>query len=233
MPQVKSAIRSAAQVARSGTVLPLDLAFRLYGGTDKWLHGYCGPYRRHLGSRRMQRNRILEIGVGGHERAESGGDSLRVWRDCFPFSKIVGLDLHEKNIHLGSRVTIVQGDQANEADLGRIVEVLGGPPNIVIDDGSHLVDHARISFAVLFPQMPPGSLYIVEDLQTSYSERWGGGIPAPDATAIGFSKDLIDAVQVQDPTFDRRPQYGPKPSHWVDDVGAIHVYPGIVFIQKT
>ena len=81
--------------------------------------------------------------------------------------------------------------------------------------------------------MPPGSIYVIEDLQTAYSEPWGGGIPAPDATAIGFAKDLIDAVQVQDPTFDRRPQDGPKPSHWIDDVGAIHGYPGIVFIQKT
>ena len=137
MPKVKSGIRLAAPVARSGTVLPLDLAFRLYGGTDKWLYGYCGPYRHHVGSRRRHRNLILEIGVGGYDRAESGGGSLRVWRDCFPLSKIVGLDLHEKNVDLGSRVTVVQGDQANEADLMRVVGVLGGPPNIVIDDGSH------------------------------------------------------------------------------------------------
>ena len=175
----------------------------------------------------------MEIGVGGYDQAEVGGGSLRVWRDCFPFSRIVGLDLHEKNVDLGSRVTVVQGDQANETDLTRVIEVLGGPPNIVIDDGSHLVDHAIVSFSILFPQMPSDSIYIVEDLQTSYSENWGGGIPAPDATAVGFAKGLVDAVQVQDPTFDRRPQDGPRPTHWADGVGAIHVYPGIVFIQKV
>jgi hypothetical protein len=225
-------IRSAARSARVGALLPLDQAIRLYGGSDKWLHGYCGAYRNHLSSKRLHRNRILEIGVGGYEDREMGGGSLRAWRDCFPFSRIVGLDLHEKSFNLGPRVTVVQGDQESKADLDHCVDVLGGPPNIVIDDGSHLVDHAIASFSILFPQMPPGSIYVVEDLQTSYSENWGGGIPAPETTAIGLARDLVDAVQVQDPTFDRRPQDGPKPPHWASDVGAVHVYPGICFIEK-
>jgi hypothetical protein len=232
-PHPKTRIRSIAGLARIGALLPLDQAFRLYGGSDKWLHRYSGPYRRHLGSKRLHQNRILEIGVGGYEDREMGGGSLRVWRDCFPLSRIVGLDLHEKNVDLGARVTVVQGDQASANDLNHVVEVLGGPPNIVIDDGSHLVDHAIASFSILFPPMPSGSIYVVEYLQTSYSQNWGGGIPAPETTAIGLARDLVDAIQVQDPTFDRRPQDGPKPSHWAADVGAVRIYPGIFFIEKA
>jgi hypothetical protein len=142
------------------------------------------------------------------------------------------MDLHDKVVDLGPRVSIVRGDQSNHDDLAQVVSVLGGPPDIVIDDGSHLADHAIASFSYLFPLMPSGGIYVVEDLQTSYSENWGGAIPSPDNTAVGLARDLVDAVQVQDPTFERRPQDGPPPTHWAADVGTLHVYPGIFFIEK-
>ena len=53
MLSTKSRLRSASRITRSGTVLPLDRAFRVYGGSDKWLHGYGLPYRHHLGDRRF------------------------------------------------------------------------------------------------------------------------------------------------------------------------------------
>lgn len=228
----KRMLRAMARFSRAGALLPLDQTFRLYGETDKWVHGYSRPYRRHIGHLRRDVNHILEIGVGGYENALKGGGSLRVWRDCFPRSTVVGLDLAVKSVQLGDRVTIVQGDQANESDLEHAVETLGGPPNIVIDDGSHFAGHAIASFRYLFPRMPLGAVYIIEDLQTSYSENWGGSIPPSEDTAIGHIRDLVDAVQVQDPSFDRRPQDGPKPTHWASGVGSMHLYPGIVFIEK-
>ena len=229
---LKRCARSAGLATRAASILPLGKAIRLYGGTDKLLHGYCAAYERHFAGRRFHRNRVLEIGVGGYEKKKEGGGSLRVWRDHFPFSKIVGFDLHEKEFDLGARVSFVQGDQSSVADLQKVLGVLGGPPNIVIDDGSHLVGHARTSFSFLFPLMPSGSIYVVEDLQTSYSELWGGGIVASADTAVGLARDLVDAVQLQDNTFERRPQYGPKPTHWASNVGSLHVYPGIFFVEK-
>jgi hypothetical protein len=212
-------------------LLPLGATIRAYGGTDKRLHGYTTYYARHLRGLRYKHNRILEVGVGGYENRRPGG-SLRVWRDYFPRSTVVGLDLHRKDIELGDRVRFVQGNQADAADLARTVDALGGPPNIVIDDGSHLAGHAEASFQYLFPLMPPRSLYVIEDLHTSYWEGWGGGLPAPDSTAVGLTRRLVDEVQARDEMFERKRDRA-RPVQELDSVGSLHVYPGIAFIEKV
>ena len=76
-------------------------------------------------------------------------------------------------------------------------------------------------------------LYVIEDLHTSYWPQFGGAVPAPDASAVGLVKQLVDEVQALDETYDRRPQWGPRPDG--RDVGSnsLHVYPGIVFIEKA
>jgi hypothetical protein len=209
---------------------------RLYGDTDKRSHGYVEGYEQHLRRRRLGAHRILEIGVGGYRDVRPGG-SLRIWRDCFPRSRIVGLDISAKQVALGPRVGFVQGDQADPEALDRAVAALGGPPSIVIDDGSHLGDHAERSFAHLFPLMDRGSLYVVEDLHTSYWPKFGGGPSAPNTTAVGFIRTLIDDVQAEDPTFrwptvrDQPDHAGPTARH--ADVALLDVRPGIAFIQKA
>ena len=205
---------------------------RLYGGTDKLVHGYAPAYERHTAHFRYRRIRILEIGAGGYDSLEIGG-SLRVWRDWFPRARIVGFDIHPKKVDLGPRVGVVQGDQSNTGDLARAVEALGGAPNIVIDDGSHLADHGRISFKYLFPLMDTGGVYAIEDLHTSYWLEYGGNIPAPRSTAVGFARELIDDVQVNDETFVRRPEWGPRPAPAISDrIAEMHIYPGIFFLTK-
>jgi len=209
------------------------MTVRLYGGTDKRVHGYTRYYPRQIAGRRWARNRILEIGVGGYQSRAIGG-SLRVWRDHFPYSKIVGLDLFEKDVKLGPRVGFVRGDQAAPGDLARAIDRLGGPPDMVIDDGSHLASHAEASFRYLFPLMPSTALYVIEDLHTSYWPGYGGAVPAPADTAVGFTKSLLDAVQARDATFTFDTwRSTDRPVADVKDVGAVHVYPGIVFIQKA
>ena len=230
--EIKDTVRQWGRRLRVGSALPLTAAVRTYGDTDKLVHDYTRHYDRHLHTRRWRRNRVLEIGVGGYESREPGG-SLRVWRDYFPRSRVVGVYLHAKEVDLGPRVAFVQGDQTDPAALDRAVAALGGPPDVVIDDGSHLDDHAGRTFRYLFPQMSAGAVYVVEDVHTSYWETWGGGLPAPDASAVGLAKALVDAVQVNDSTYRRRPQHGPAPTSDVAGAAALHVYPGIVFVEKV
>ena len=227
-------LRSCARFARLGTFLPLGFTIRAYGGTDKGLHRYTEAYERHLKLRRYRRNLVLEIGVGGFEDGSYAnpkpGGSLRIWRDHLPFSRIVGFDIEAKDVKLGSRVSFIQGDQASAVDLTKVIET-EGVPDIVIDDGSHLVDHGRASFEYLFPLMRPGGLYVIEDLHTSYWEGWGGDIPAPAGTAVGFVKDMVDMVQAQDMTFRRR-SYKPGAPTCDHALASVHIYPGIVFVEK-
>jgi hypothetical protein len=228
---VKQSVRAGSHAFRAASLVPLGLAVKLYGGTDKLSHAYTTPYSRHFRRVRYRRNRVLEIGVGGDESRDIGG-SLRIWRDYFPRSQIFGLDIHEKDVRLGPRVRFVRGDQSSDEDLGRLLAQMDGPPNIVIDDGSHFVGHALASLACLFPRMPRGSIYAIEDLHTSYWTDWGGAVPAPESSAVGLVKGLVDAVQDNDPTFTWGSDLPTPAPHWLAHLDALHVYPGLVILEK-
>src|SRR5262245_51598009 len=89
-----------------GVVNALDPLARFYR-TDKasGYHAYTRFYTRHLGPRRLRRNLFFEIGVGGYDDPRSGGASLRMWRDYLVRSRIVGIDIEEKQCaHLGRRI---------------------------------------------------------------------------------------------------------------------------------
>src|SRR6266478_2576211 len=50
-------------------------------GSDKWRqHWYAPHYETHFASLRRKRLNILEIGIGGYDDPELGGNSLRMWR---------------------------------------------------------------------------------------------------------------------------------------------------------
>lgn len=230
-------LRDQVRRTRFGVVLgvinqPHWLALT-YGSSDKAAHRYMQYYARHLGHLRFSRNIVLEIGVGGvdFEKPAPGG-SLRIWRDYLVRSQIAGIDLHHKDVDMGHRVHFYQADQSSSDELQRVIDAFG-VPNIVIDDGSHLGDHQIASFRTLFPLMPPGSIYVIEDLSTSYYPEYSGGIPAPESSGVGLLRHMIDSVQARDPYFDLRPELGVPPAADFGGVGSMHVYPGIVFIEKA
>src|SRR5215207_5665807 len=81
----------------------------------------------------------------------SAGGSLRLWRDYFARSTILGVDVQPKVLDLGDRVRFVQADQSRRCELDRVLETAGRRPDVVIDDGSHVGEHVRTTFDVLFP----------------------------------------------------------------------------------
>jgi hypothetical protein len=214
-----------------GFVNSLSQLTRLYGGTDKWIHGYMPYYERHLGPRRFHRQLVIEIGVG-NVRSMTPGGSLRVWRDTLLRSVIVGIDIEPKSFNLGRRVHFEQAHQGNHSDLQRVVDN-HGRPDIVIDDGSHLSDDLLASFEFFWPLLARGGMYVIEDLSASYYPSLGGGDPPPESSAVGLLRLLVDCVQREDPTFVRRPTWGTRSAPRHGSVGAVHVYPGIAFIEKT
>jgi hypothetical protein len=58
-------------------------------------------------------------------------------------------------------------------------------------DLTHVAWHQRKSFEVLFPLLPPGGLYAIEDMHTAYWPTHGGGY-GRRGTAIEVTKSLID-----------------------------------------
>ena len=201
-----------------------------YQGTDKFQHGYLTHYRRVLGPRRFRSMTIFEIGVGGYESAEPGG-SLQVWRDYFPRSKVIGIDIAEKTLAYGPRVTFARADQSSSADLDAVVAD-HGCPDIVIDDGSHIGDHQIASFISLWPRLPSGGVYVIEDLSTSYEPSFGGAEPAPKESAIGLLERLLTDVQANDVYWHWPIATAQAPGARYPSVGSVLTFPGIAFIEK-
>ena len=165
--------------------------------------------------------------------APEPGGSLAIWRDYFPRSTILGVDLYPKVVALGPRVLFAQADQSSEADWAKALELLNRSPDLVIDDGSHRGPDTWAAFRYLYPRLRPGALYVIEDLHTSYWEHCDGAVPAPPDSAIGLTKHLVDEVQALDETFTRKRQWGPPPEVEGLPTNAVHVYPGIVFIERA
>jgi hypothetical protein len=158
-------------------------------GSDKFGgHVYTPIYHRLFNHLRDRPIRLLEIGVGGYTTPEAGGSSLRMWADYFPAARIVGLDVHPKQLNISPRVTTIQGSQTNQDQLRQVVAE-HGPFDIVIDDGSHQVDHVLASFRCLYPLLPTGGVYVVEDTQTSFNPDLGG-----EVSGRGTIYDLADGV---------------------------------------
>jgi hypothetical protein len=152
----------------------------------KWVH-YFPIYERHFSWYRNKSLTFLEIGV-------ARGGSLPMWQRFFgPLAKIVGIDHDEKcKEHEAPGIFVRIGDQGDAKFLQSLVDEFG-PPDVVLDDGSHRMDLTAASFEFLYPLMPKNAVYMVEDMHTAYWEEFGGGVSKPD-TFINKSKDFIDRL---------------------------------------
>jgi hypothetical protein len=160
-------------------VLLRDLVFRLeHERRDDWeLGDRCFRFyktralvdqlARFWSAPRCRPRHVLEIGIW------DGGSSVFWWEQLRP-ERLVAIDLADREdsdyfrAYLARSgadiVTHWRTDQADAAALGGIVEHdLGGCVDLVIDDGSHLYLPTKAAFETLFPLLPPGGLYLIED----------------------------------------------------------------------
>jgi hypothetical protein len=152
----------------------------------KWVH-YFPVYERHFEWYRNKSLTFLEIGV-------FKGGSLQMWQRYFgPMAKIVGIDIDEgcqKHEQPGIFVRI--GDQSDQRFLQSIIDEFG-VPDIVLDDGSHQMNHINASFRFLYPKLPKNGIYMVEDLHTAYWDEYGGGREKADSF-VNQAKEFIDSL---------------------------------------
>ena len=74
-------------------------------------------------------------------------------------------------IYEDERINILIRDLGDEAVLQELAEL---HPRIIVDDASHLWSHQIKAFFALFPSLPSGGIYIMEDLETSLSMNLPG-----------------------------------------------------------
>jgi hypothetical protein len=204
-------------------------ALAAINNTDKWgSHWYVKHYETHFRGLHRKRLNVLEIGIGGYEDPELGGESLRMWRTYFPNSMIYGIDIFDKSVHDERRVRTFRGSQVDEAFLEEVVQTIG-KIDIVIDDGSHMNEHVIRTFQFLFPRLSDRGIYVIEDTQTSYWAKFGGSSEdfQRSDTTMGFAKQLVDGLNHAE---FRIPGY--LPTYYDTHISEIHFYHNIIFIQK-
>jgi hypothetical protein len=155
----------------------------------KWTH-YFPIYERHFRPFVNRTSTFIEIGV-------SMGGSLQLWKRYLgPFARIVGIDIHPgcKAVE-EDQISVRIGDQSDPIFLQQIIEEFGSP-DVVVDDGSHLMEHITASFEFLYPRMDKNGVYLVEDLHTAYWDEYHGGLGRP-GSFIERCKTFIDELNAE------------------------------------
>jgi len=197
--------------------------------TDKHgLHFYTHIYEKYMQSKKNENINLLEIGIGGLQDSQKGGESLRMWNDYFVSGNIYGLDIFKKDLMISDKVKIYQGSQSSKKDLMKIIND-AKQFDFIVDDGSHVCSDQINSFKILFPYLKDGGYYFVEDIQTSYILSDGGdafNLNNPK-TAINYFKSMIDKinfVEFENP-------YA-KQDYYCKNITEIHFYHNLIVIKK-
>ena len=152
----------------------------------KWKH-YFPVYDDHF-NRFINRPCVfIEIGCGR-------GGSLQLWKSMLgPHAQIVGIDIRpECKEFEEDQIAIRIGDQSDPLFLQAILDEFG-IPDVILDDGSHLMRDIQNSFSYLYPKMSPVGVYFIEDLHTAYWDEYGGGF-RKEGSFIEVVKSLIDEL---------------------------------------
>lgn len=134
----------------------------------KW-HHYIPIYSRYFSRFRNTKVRFLEIGV-------SKGGSLTMWRKYFGEDAVIfGIDIDPNCAQYdGISGNVRIGSQVDKGFLRSVVEEMGGV-DVILDDGSHHMDHVPETINFLYPLLSENGIYMIEDLHTAYWPKFGGG----------------------------------------------------------
>src|SRR5208282_2194487 len=98
------------------------------------------------------------------------GASLRMWRDYFVDAMVIGLDndpsaLADESLLREQKIMLFYCDQSSQTYLTDMAPRLGGKFDLIIDDGSHVLEHQALTANTLIPTLlSPTGVYVVEDV---------------------------------------------------------------------
>lgn len=145
-------------------------------------------YEELFGRFRHKNPVILEIGVRG------GGGTELFYKYFEDQCEIYGVDIEERVKRIQKKYPQTQifiGDQADPVFMKHVAETIGKPIDIVLDDGGHFMHQQIRSFEALFPFVREGGVYVIEDVQTSYNEKFNNHTTP---TLVEYFKTMTDKV---------------------------------------
>jgi len=155
-------------------------------------------------------NHIYGIGYGQSNGWQDGGES-----ECFK----------DQNLPC----TLFKGDQSDLDFLEHFKKKTGGQYDIVIDDGSHVPNHQKITFEALWSSVVPGGYYVIEDVETSYWKE--------EASIYGYAftnqKSFIEHMKLLADVVNKKySNYNSPLSTLYDDISSVKFGANIVIVQK-
>jgi hypothetical protein len=150
---------------------PLCL-YAAFHNTDKGpYHSYTPHYYKALKDKRHSVRHLLEIGIGYRSPNPAVnyfwpyGASLRMWEEFFPNAQIWGLDIAPEVMMNVGRIRTALVDQSSAISLSNTLRAIGIPEwDVIIDDGSHILEHQVLTVNMYLPYLKKGGLFIIEDV---------------------------------------------------------------------
>jgi hypothetical protein len=145
-------------------------------------------YEHYLAKRKP--HRLLEIGIG-YENLMAPfvpfyvhGASLKMWTTYWPEAHIFACDIREDTLINEGNIRSWVVDQGKEHDLNRLVANCGSKLDVIIDDGSHVFEHQKLTARMLLPWLMKGGVYFIEDTYpdkgAEMAEMFGGTLIVGD-----------------------------------------------------
>lgn len=130
------------------------------------VHSYIPFYQVLFEGYRKNTVNVLEIGI-------YRGVSLLMWDKFFYNSnKVVGVDISLDWVHqrvfdyakVNNKLQILQHDATRES----VLDIVSDNYDIIIDDGSHILQDQLKAFDLFKDRLNDGGLYVIEDIQSDY-----------------------------------------------------------------
>jgi hypothetical protein len=184
----------------------------------KWNH-YFPPYERHFCRYVNRPVTLIEIGCGA-------GGSLQLWKRYFgPHARIVGIDIVPRcTDYQEDQIEVRIGDQSDQTFLASVVDEFG-QPDIVVDDGSHMMSHVVATFRYLYHRTASEGIYAVEDLHTAYWDEYEGGVRRT-GSFIELCKDLVDEMHAN------WSRGAIAPTDFTRSTQSVHFYDSLVIFER-
>jgi hypothetical protein len=244
----------AGVVAEDAVSELLAIAQSVYPKGDKFLkHTYEHIYAHHLGPRRHEKLKFLEIGLGcnmprmGGRRGDGIGLSVPFWKAYLPNATLWWAEYDAKCVNKRRQSIVdagiqgvVTGDQSDPEVLARWIHETGGGFDVIVDDGGHTTAQQWATLVGLWPGLLPGGRLFIEDMGASRSPvyRRASG-PDAERTMIGIVQQLLaDIVEFGVPSaVTENTNAGVHPSalhgaHHLPGLESIHCFAEICVFMK-
>lgn len=119
--------------------------------------------------------KFFEIGLGCGKRAHFA--SVKMWKALLHSKDELWMGEYDakcviKLKHMFDDFQVLVGDQGNVTTLNEWIQQSKGGFDIIIDDGGHTQNQMIESFTQLWPEIKPGGLYFIEDMQVTLKRAY-------------------------------------------------------------